>query len=116
MGGLEHPHRLERRRFVRPEQELLEVRAVLRRNGQLSQQARRRRERHLPLRLVTDDRERMRKRRPRTGLGQQTALPASRLADDDRQRGAGLAIARDLGQSLQLHRSADEGLHLTLLS
>jgi hypothetical protein len=83
--------------------------------GQLPQEPRSRRERHLPLGFVADDCKRVLRRRTGARLGEKTALTAPRLADDDRHSRSDPASVDDLGQRLQLIRSADERPHITPL-
>ena len=110
---LEQPHGLERRRARGVEEHSLDLGSALRHLAEGAQEPGRGRERHLALGLVADDGERVREGRPGSRLGEQPALAAAGLADDDDRGRARPARRRELHQGFELSRPADEHLHHT---
>ena len=82
-------------------------------SGEPSEQIRRRRKRHLSLGYVTHDPELVPRFRPRHHLGQEPALAAARIADDDGGRDITTGgCVGDLPELLQFGHPAHECAHV----
>jgi hypothetical protein len=108
---LEDADGVERSGLVRVQEQRFEARPVLRDLNQLPDQLRRRGQRNVPLRLVSEHLHRMRETGPATRLDEQPALSATRLADHETCGDSLRGRLRDLGEDRELVSPSDECAH-----